>query len=344
MATTTQGGFTIGRAITVAIITMIAFVVGAGLVVSKPTEYRANATVPMVATSIAFAAPINVSQQADNYAAELTTDAVVDRVAKQLGRSPSDVRASITNDRISSSNLVVVTCTGRTPKAAVDCVKAISGAAYEDTLAQTSLTEQKIKEVTQAQVKEANDRLTKIVIGNNGIAPDQDAQTTGQTLANLKNQLTTAQQATDAGAPARAASLRRQVAAAQARLLALTPTVQEYRTAFAQLTNAVQNLSTLTNQQRLLTALEQGNEALIRTSEAAKVAKLNTAVRTGVATGVVALVLVVGLFILIDVTSKPVSRSTRSGDGESRDPRDPRVGGTDGVRTDAERDYRSSAS
>jgi hypothetical protein len=344
MATNTQGGFTVGRAITVGIVTVIAFIIGAGLVLSKPRQFKANATVPMVATSVAFAAPINVQQQADNYAAELTTDAVIDKVSKQLGRSPSDLRSSISNEKIGSSNLVIVSCKGHTTRAAEDCVKAVSGAAYEGTLLENSVTEAKVKEVTQQQLADATAQVNKLVQDNNGIPTDTEYNTVSQQLANDTGQLAAARVATDPGAKARAAALQREVNSLQARLKVLAPKVQQLIEARAQVQYATQNLGNLTTQQAILTALEKGNEELINTSSANKVAKLNSAARTGVATGVVALVLIVGLFILIDVTSKPVSRGgsgNRFGEPESRDPRG---GGADGVRTDAERDLESSAS
>lgn len=343
MATNTQGGFTIGRAITVALIAIIAFVVGAGLVLSKPTEYKSTATVPMVATSVAFAAPINVAQQADNFIGEVRTDDVIGKAAQQLGRSPSDLRGALSTDKIGSSNLVTVSCNGRTKQAAQRCADTVSSLAYKGTLEQNSVTEAKVREVTQQQLSAANDSVTKIVQANNGIPPDSEFQTVQTQLANVSAQLAAARAATDGGAKTRAASLQRQVAALQARLEALAPKVQQLNAAKAQVQYSTQNLGNMTTQQAILTALETGNEALIRSSEAVKVPKLNTAARTGVATAVVALVLLVGLFILIDVTSKPVSRGGASTRPIETEPREPR-GGADGVRTDADRDYETSAS
>jgi capsular polysaccharide biosynthesis protein len=201
-----------------------------GLIVAKPKEYQATATV--AAPALVGGASSNQYSGANgpksfvaNFTAAVTSPPIVDQVASETHASKSRVKSGLSASEIGTSSLMQVTY--KTPKRNEAVTVAQAGAA--DTIVflfktQVKLTQQPVDGAKQA-LADAEGQIATLSKQTGLVVPDKDYEVRAQAVASLQSAQA---QSLANGQGATASRLQTQIDEKKGELAAIAPQVQQY--------------------------------------------------------------------------------------------------------------------
>ncbi len=263
-----------------------------------PTEYKATATVtiPSEGSSVS-----DVTQSVSDYRALVKSNTVARQVAAQTRASTGSIRGGVTSKRQGTSSLVDVTYTGSKKANVVPVVKAVS----RESLVALIKPELEVADRSVRQAQKDYAAVQQEIIEFNAshgllLDPPETYRAKVAELGRLKVQ---AAQARAQGNTARAASLDAAVAQATKDVETLAGVVREYQALQSKQDQLQATINSASNKQATQRArLDAANAASsVDVGGLKKVNALVETARAGAITFVVALLLMVGALVMLEM-------------------------------------------
>lgn len=223
----------------------IAALLVVGLIVVKPKQYQATATVAAPAlvggtSSNQYSGANGPKSFVANFTAAITSPPVVDQVSRDTGVAKNAVKSGLAANEIGTSSLMQVTYKTSKHKNAFP----VAQAAAADTIVFLFKTQ---VQLAQAPVQSAQQNLASVEgqiadLGKTSglVVPDKDYEVRAQACASLQNAQA---QALANGQGGTASNLGNQINACKAQLTAIAPQVQQYTALSTQKDAAVTQLN-----------------------------------------------------------------------------------------------------
>ena len=224
---------------------LIAFLLVAGLILIKPKQYQATATV--AAPALVGGASANQYSGANgpkafvaNFSAAVTAPPVVDQVAQETGVPKTRVKSGVSASEIGTSSLMQVAYSTPKQKEAFK----VAQAAASDTIVylfktQVQLAQQPVDSAKQA-LAGVEGQIADLAKSSGLVVPDKDYEVRAQACASLQNAQA---QALANGQGSTASHLGDQINACKAEMAAIAPQVEQYTALQTQKDAAVTQLN-----------------------------------------------------------------------------------------------------
>jgi capsular polysaccharide biosynthesis protein len=312
--------------ILIAVPTLAALLV-VGLIVSKPKEYQATATV--AAPALVGGASSNQYSGANgpksfvaNFTAAVTSPPILDQVSRETGVAKGRLSSGLAASEIGTSSLMEVTYT--TPKRK-DAVK-VAQTAAADTIVflfktQVQLAQQPV-EGAQKSLGDAEAAIADLSKKTGLVVPDKDYEVKAQSLASLQSAQAQALANNQGGT---ASKLQSQIDQKKGELAAMAPQVQAYTQLLDRKNAAVTQLNqaqqTLQERQGQLAAADP--KQVVTVAKTHPVSVIGDVLQKGLVSGFAGLFLALGIVTALELlvrSREPVELEVPTGWGQPMQP------------------------
>jgi capsular polysaccharide biosynthesis protein len=286
----------------------VAVLLVVGLIVVKPKQYQATATV--AAPALVGGASSNQYSGANgpksfvaNFTAAVTSPPIVDQVSRETGAAKNSVKSGLSANEIGTSSLMQVTY--KTPKHKQAFNVAQTAAA--DTIVflfktQVQLAQQPVDAAKQ-NLAGVEGQIADLSKSSGLVVPDKDYEVRAQAIASLQGAQA---QALANGQGATAAHLQSQIDQQKAQLAAIAPQVQQYTALQTQKDAAVTQL----NQTQLALQQSQGQlqaadpKQVVTVSKVHSVSVIGDVLQKGLVAAFAGLFLAIGIIAGLELLER----------------------------------------
>lgn len=283
------------------VLPLVAAMVTAGALATRPIQYQSQATVIVPSLSAKGYSTSAVTQYFSTYKDVLASSPLLDEVAQQLHLNRASLTGAFTASTVSaSSNIIEVTYTGPVKKTGPAIVRTGAVDALNMLVGPQLAAANSAVGSSQTLLNSANKGMSDFIVKTGLIDPSQEYRLKELELSQLMVQL---EEAKLAGDTPRAAGLQSIIVARQQDLAKMATTVQEYQQLSDARSAAESNhnhaLQTLSDVQAMISSNDSPSAVVARAI--GHVSRIPSMVKFAGVAGAVALLLALAYIVLMEV-------------------------------------------